>query len=150
MLSSLSENLVRILVHGSKRIPRALPIYLPDAQLNAMKSRWKLAPFLWSQFLSRLLFHTSFLVGLPGQFTIVSPSLHSSPLFLPEAFFFPASHLFLLFIQHPLLARSRSRANLLRKPSNNLHPLPQKNILPLSSHIVIVTMRGPHRRREKC
>lgn len=50
VLSQLSQNIVRVLVHGSKRIPRALPIYLQDAQLNTMTSRWKRAPFFLPSF----------------------------------------------------------------------------------------------------
>jgi len=139
VLSPLSQNLVRVLVHGSKRIPTALPIYLQDAQLNAMTSRGKLALFFLPSFDHNFFFLSSSTPVFSLDFKGNSPSYlhlythHSSPKhFSPKPLicFFGSSNI-------PYwLDRGAGPT------SSESHPTisPQNNVLPLSTQIVIVMM----------
>ena len=74
VLSLLSKNLVRVLVHESKGIPRTLPIYLQDAQRNATTSRWKLASFFLPSFDHNFFFLSSSTPDFSLDFQGNSPS----------------------------------------------------------------------------
>jgi hypothetical protein len=141
VLSPLSQNLVRVLEHGCKRIPRALPIYLQDAQLNAVTSRWKLAPFFLPSFDHNFFFLSSSTSVFSLEFQVNSPSsLH----FYTRHFFSSPKH-FLPSLSFDSLVPPTFPTGSIAEPGQpplkaiQQSPLPE-NMLPLSSQIVILTM----------
>ena len=142
VLSPLSQNLVRVLVHGSMRIPSALSIYLQDDQLNAMTSRLKLAPFFLPSFDHNLFYLSSNTPVFSLDFQGNSPSsLHLYTRHLlsyPEQFSFQPLICFFGSSSIPYSFDRGAGPN-----SSESHPtifLPQKNLLTLSPQIFVVTM----------
>jgi hypothetical protein len=141
VLSALSQNFVRVLVHGSKLFPRALPIYLQDAQLNAMTSRWELATFFLSSFDHNFFFLSSstpvFSLDFKGN-SLSSLHLYTRHFFSSPKHFFsqPLICFFGSFNIPYWLDRGAGPAFLESHPKIS----PQKNVLPLSLQTVIETI----------
>jgi hypothetical protein len=154
VLSPLSQNLVTVLVFGRNPVPRARPIYLLDAQLNAMKSCWKQPTFFLPFFDHNFFFLSSLAPTVSLDFQNNSPSslyLYTRRLFSSSKLFSSQPlHLFLWFVQHRLLARSHNWTIIPRKTSNNLSPSssPEKHIATFITHSYCDDMRPSSKTRK--